>query len=63
MQSKKKILPVLLILFLLLFSLASPAAACLRRWKGQAVKSSIRVHQEDNCKGEPQRSFTVLKFP
>lgn len=66
MQSKKKMLPVLLILFLLLFSLASPAAACFtKEMEGTgSQKVPLKIYlQEDNCKGEPQPIVYCVEVP
>lgn len=55
MLSKKKMLPILFILFLLLFSLASPAAACVSRETGDAGYQKLPLKfclQEDCYKGE-----------
>ncbi|MGI5882542.1 MAG: CAP domain-containing protein [Dethiobacteria bacterium] len=66
MHDKKKLLPILFILFLLLVSLASPAAACTDREQGHAgyqkLPSKICL-QKDNCKGEGKTQVYQFRVP
>ena len=66
MHGKKKMLPVFFILFLLLFSLASPVAACLTR-EVQGTGSQelpVKIYlQRDNGSGESRQVICRFEVP
>lgn len=66
MHSKKKMLPILFVLFLLLFSLTSPAVACVSREAGDVCyqKSPLKIHYQEDCyKGEFKPIVYRFGFP